>query len=116
MLIKKAYYDQLANVPWTLIDHTYCIKYLFGQDYYLMLVSDLRLVWFEVGTFEHIQMGAKKSHNIVIEERQEVVVLLHRLKSMIIKRLKSSVIKNNDNKVVKTSVFTLTLAHDMPYS
>ncbi|CAO3679764.1 hypothetical protein G6F70_002576 [Rhizopus microsporus] len=101
MLIKKAYYDQLANVPWTLIDHTYCIKYLFGQDYYLMLVSDLRLVWFEVGTFEHIQMGAKKSHNIVIEERQEVVVLLHRLKSMIIKRLKSSVIKNNDNKVLE---------------
>ncbi|KAL4212059.1 nicotinate-nucleotide diphosphorylase [Rhizopus microsporus] len=90
-----------ANVPWTLIDHTYCIKYLFGQDYYLMLVSDLRLVWFEVGTFEHIQMGAKKSHNIVIEERQEVVVLLHRLKSMIIKRLKSSVIKNNDNKVLE---------------
>jgi hypothetical protein len=82
-----------------------------------MLVSDLRLVWFEVGTFEHIQMGAKKSHNIVIEERQEAVVLLHRLKNMIINRLKSCVIKNNDNKeVVKTSAFTPTVTHDRPYS
>jgi hypothetical protein len=55
MLLEKDKSDLLAKLPWSPLTSSSSaqklqIKKLFGQDYYLVLVTDLRNVW-----LEHVQ-------------------------------------------------------------
>ncbi|KAG0739924.1 hypothetical protein G6F57_003984 [Rhizopus arrhizus] len=61
-----------------------------------MLITNLKLVWFELGDIEKIKTGAIKGPNIEIEGEEELIKLLIRLKEMLMDKLdKCDVVNNN---------------------
>ncbi|KAG1451050.1 hypothetical protein G6F46_011314 [Rhizopus delemar] len=61
-----------------------------------MLITNLKLVWFELGDIEKIKTGAIKGPNIEIEEEEELIKLLIRLREVLMDTLdKCDVVNNN---------------------
>ncbi|KAI9485723.1 MAG: hypothetical protein EXX96DRAFT_546213 [Benjaminiella poitrasii] len=84
MQLSNIHHQELLNIEWKIrrIDNkTYYLKSIFKEKGYLILITDLRLVWFEHGNFKRIQQNAKVP-NIDIETEKEAIALLVRVRKL----------------------------------
>lgn len=101
MLLDTLHHKKLLNEAWTIrrVDNkTYYIKYIFEENEYVILVTDLYLVWFEHGDYKRIQQNAKVQ-NIDIEAKREAVALLVRLKQLFLESISRCSIKKEVGKL-----------------
>lgn len=101
MLLDTLHHKKLLNEAWTIrrVDNkTYYIKYIFEENEYVILVTDLCLVWFEHGDYKRIQQNAKVQ-NIDIEAKREAVALLVRLKQLFLESISRCSIKKEVGKL-----------------
>ncbi|KAL7311932.1 nicotinate-nucleotide diphosphorylase (carboxylating) [Mucor circinelloides] len=101
MLLDTLHHKKLLNEAWTIrrVDNkTYYIKYIFEENEYVILVTDLCLVWFEHGDYKRIQQNAKVQ-NIDIESKGEAVALLVRLKQLFLESISRCSIKKEVGKL-----------------
>lgn len=101
MLLDTLHHKKLLNEAWTIrrVDNkTYYIKYIFEENEYVILVTDLCLVWFEHGDYKRIQQNAKVQ-NIDIESKREAVALLVRLKQLFLESISRCSIKKEVGKL-----------------
>ncbi|KAI8336042.1 hypothetical protein BD560DRAFT_413981 [Blakeslea trispora] len=84
MLLSDRHHRLLSNRPWNIIranNQVYYLKYLFEKQEYLILITDLRLVWFELGDYKRIQHNAQVP-SIDIETEEEAATVLVRVKAL----------------------------------
>ncbi|KAI9267343.1 Quinolinate phosphoribosyl transferase [Sporodiniella umbellata] len=89
------------QVPWTLIEGSYCMKYVFESHGYFVLITDLRLVWFEHCTIEKLKTIASTGHHIEIEKEQDAIRLLTRLESLFKSSLSGSLTVQKCQKTIQ---------------
>ncbi|KAI7903822.1 uncharacterized protein BX663DRAFT_505343 [Cokeromyces recurvatus] len=84
MLLSIEHHQELLNVGWEIRrieNKPYYIKHIFKEKEYMILITDLCLVWFEHGNFKRIQQNARIP-NIDIETEKESMTLLVRVKKL----------------------------------
>ncbi|KAL9540486.1 hypothetical protein MBANPS3_009653 [Mucor bainieri] len=89
MLLDTLHHKKLLNEAWVIRrveNKTYYIKHIFEENGYVILITDLCLVWFEHGDFKRIQHNAKVQ-NIDIESEKEAAAVLVRLKELFLESL-----------------------------
>ncbi|KAI8642644.1 Quinolinate phosphoribosyl transferase [Parasitella parasitica] len=91
-------YDTCAGYFCDVENKTYYVKYMFEENEYAVLVTDLRLVWFEHGDFKRIQQNGKVQ-SIDIESEKEAIAVLTRLKQLFIDSISRCSIKKEASKI-----------------
>ncbi|OBZ87138.1 hypothetical protein A0J61_04810 [Choanephora cucurbitarum] len=84
MLLSERYHKLLIDRPWHILranSQVYYLKYLFEEHEYLILITDLRLVWFELGDYKRIQRNAQVP-SIDIETEREAATVLVRVRTL----------------------------------
>jgi hypothetical protein len=84
MLISNKHDEELLNIPFTIRrsdNVTYYMKYRFDNEKkeYLLLVTDLCLVWFEHGDFTRLKHNAEKELNMEVKTSEAAYNLLQKI-------------------------------------
>lgn len=101
MLLNNLHHKKLLNVPWIIRrveNKAYYIKYIFEENEYVVLVTDLCLVWLEHGDYRRIQRNAKVQ-NIDIESEKEAIAVLIRLKQLFLDSISRCSVKKEAGKL-----------------
>lgn len=85
MLISTHHDEALLDCPWITLraeNKIYYIKYKFlDSNEYLILLTDLTLVWFEHGNFERMKQDALQELSMEIRDEPAAILFLNRIKT-----------------------------------
>lgn len=101
MLLDTLHHKKLLNEAWIIRraeKKTYYIKHIFEENEYVILITDLYLVWFEHGDYKRIQQNAKVQ-NIDIESKREAAAVLVRLKPLFLENLSRCMIQKDSSRL-----------------